>query len=130
MVYLHNGILLSRKKEGAYTLCNSMDEIDEFFNHFSLMFEYTCLHFPTFTSPPPYLPPTLKPTPLLLCPWALYTCSLMTLSLLSPHLYLPASLWLLSVLNFNVSVIFFLLICFVDQVSRIGEIIWYLSFTA
>ena len=25
MVYLHNGILPSREKEGAYTLCNSMD---------------------------------------------------------------------------------------------------------
>ena len=25
MVHLHNGILLSRKKEGAPTLCNSMD---------------------------------------------------------------------------------------------------------
>ena len=24
MVYLHNGILHSREKEGAYTLCNSM----------------------------------------------------------------------------------------------------------
>ena len=24
MVYLHNGILCSREKEGAYTLCNSM----------------------------------------------------------------------------------------------------------
>ena len=25
MVHLHNGILRSREKEGAYTLCNSMD---------------------------------------------------------------------------------------------------------
>ena len=25
MVYLHNGILRSRKKEGAYTLCDSVD---------------------------------------------------------------------------------------------------------
>ena len=25
MVHLHNGILHSREKEGAYTLCNSMD---------------------------------------------------------------------------------------------------------
>ena len=25
MVHLHNGILYSREKEGAYTLCNSMD---------------------------------------------------------------------------------------------------------
>ena len=29
MVHLHNGILCSRKKEGAYTLCNSMDGTGE-----------------------------------------------------------------------------------------------------
>ena len=29
MVYLHNGILCSRKKEGAPTLCNSMDGTGE-----------------------------------------------------------------------------------------------------
>ena len=29
MVYLHNGILRSREKEGTYPLCNSMDEIGE-----------------------------------------------------------------------------------------------------
>ena len=29
MVYLHNGILRSREKEGAYTLCNSMDRTGE-----------------------------------------------------------------------------------------------------
>ena len=29
MVHLHNGILCSREKEGAYTLCNSMDETGE-----------------------------------------------------------------------------------------------------
>ena len=29
MVYLHNGILCSREKEGAYTLCNSMDGTGE-----------------------------------------------------------------------------------------------------
>ena len=29
MVYLHNGILLSREKEGAYTLCNSLDGTGE-----------------------------------------------------------------------------------------------------
>ena len=27
--HLHNGILCSRKKEGAYTLCNSMDGTGE-----------------------------------------------------------------------------------------------------
>ena len=29
MVLLHNGILRSREKEGAYTLCNSMDGTGE-----------------------------------------------------------------------------------------------------
>ena len=29
MVYLHNGILRIREKEGDYTLCNSMDETGE-----------------------------------------------------------------------------------------------------
>ena len=29
MVYLHNGILHGREKEGAYTLCNSMDGTGE-----------------------------------------------------------------------------------------------------
>ena len=29
MVYLHNGILGSREKEGAYALCNSMDGTGE-----------------------------------------------------------------------------------------------------
>ena len=33
--------------------------------------------------PRPSLPPNLKPTPLWLCPCVLYTCSLMTLPLLS-----------------------------------------------
>ena len=29
MVYLHNGILRSREKDGAYTLCNRMDGTGE-----------------------------------------------------------------------------------------------------
>ena len=29
MVHLHNGILCSREKEGAYTLCNGMDGTGE-----------------------------------------------------------------------------------------------------
>ena len=37
--------------------------------------------------PPPRPPPTLNPSPLWLSPWVLYTCSLMTLSLLSPIIY-------------------------------------------
>ena len=62
------------------------------FNHLLLIFKYSCLCFPTTTSPP-----TLNPTPLWLCPWVLYTHSLTTLSLLSPIISLPPPLWLLSV---------------------------------
>ena len=29
MIYLYNGILCSREKEGAYTLCNSMNGTGE-----------------------------------------------------------------------------------------------------
>ena len=32
MVYLHDGILCSREKEGAYTLCNSMDGTGEHYD--------------------------------------------------------------------------------------------------
>ena len=39
----------------------------------------------------------LAPLSRCLCPWVLYTCSLMTLLLLSPVISLPPSLWLLSV---------------------------------
>ena len=49
---------------------------------------------PSVPHPPP---PTLYPTPLWLCPWVLYTCSLTTLLLLSPVISLPPPLWLLSV---------------------------------
>ena len=31
MVYLHNGILRSREKEGAPTLCDSMDGTGEYY---------------------------------------------------------------------------------------------------
>ena len=45
--------------------------------------------------PPP--PPTLNPIPLWLCPWVLYTFSLVTLPLFSPVVLLPPPLWPLSV---------------------------------
>ena len=49
--------------------------------------------------PLPHLPPSpaLTPSPLWLCPWVLYTCSLMILPLVSPIIALPPPLWLLSV---------------------------------
>ena len=58
--------------------------------------------------------PTLNPTPIWLCPWILYTCSLMSLSLLCPIISLPVpsgySLFLISMSL----VIFWLLVCFFD----------------
>ena len=59
---------------------------------------YCCLYtvvsiFPSPLSPtPPIPPPALLPSPLWLCPWVLYTCSLTTLSLLSPVISLPPPL--------------------------------------
>ena len=58
-------------------------------------------HFPLACPPPP---PTLNPTPLWLCPWVLYTCSFMTLSLLSHITSLPPnSGYCQFVVNFKVS---------------------------
>ena len=74
-------------------------------------------------------PPTLSPSPLSFCPCALYTCSLTTLPLLS--LLFPPTSPLVTVRLFFISlalVLFCLLVCFIDQVPLIGEIIWYLSF--
>ena len=61
-----------------------------FFDDAYVVFFYCCSStivsiFPPLLYPtPPTPPPTLNPTPLCLCPWVLYTCSLMTLPLLSP----------------------------------------------
>ena len=82
--------------------------------------------------PQPSLPPTCDPTPLWLCPWVLYACSLMTLPP-SPTGLSPPTSPLVTVSLFFISmsvVIFCLRVCFVDLVPLIGEIIWYLSFTA
>ena len=66
-------------------------------------------------SPLPYPtpPPTFNP-PHCPCPWVLYTCSLMTLSLLSPITPLPHSLWSLSVCSLFPCLWGFLPICFVN----------------
>ena len=59
--------------------------------------------------------PTPDPTPLWLCPWVLYTCSLTTLLPLPP--LSPPTYPLVPVSLFSISmslVIFCLLVCFVD----------------
>ena len=77
------------------------------FSLFLYLFFYCCS-----TTVVPIFPPSLSPTPLTptfhtqsnyphcLCPWVLYTCSLMTLFLLSPIILLPFPFWLLSVFSF------------------------------
>ena len=61
---------------------------------------FSCLLFP----PPHPPPPPAHPSPLWLCPWALYTCFLMTLPFLSPLLSSPLSSgYCQFVLYFNVS---------------------------
>ena len=106
---------------------------DVFFSFFLLLFKYSCPIFPPPLSPvPSTFTSTLNPTPFWLCPLVLYTCSLMTLPILSPiisHLTTP----LVTVSLFFISmslVIFCLLVCVADYVPLIGEIIWYLSYTA
>ena len=84
-------------------------------------------HFP---APHPSPPPPLYPTPLWICPCVLYTCSLTTLPPFHP--IIPSHFPLVTVSFFFISmslVLFCLLVCFVDEVPLIGEIIWYLSFT-
>ena len=80
-----------------------------------LLFKYS-LHFSTTTLPHPahpHLPPSFL-SPLWLCPWVLYTCSLTTLSL-SPIISLRSPLVTLSLFFISMSlVIFCLLVCFVD----------------
>ena len=52
---------------------------------------------PHHTPAPPILTSHPQTYPLRLCPWVLYTCSLMALPLFSPIIPLPPPLWLLSV---------------------------------
>ena len=104
-----------------------------FFIIYLLLFKYICLHFhpskvphPTYPClPPSNLPPlALSMSPLYIIlydPFPSFLC------------YLPPPTPLVTVSLFFISmslVIFCLLVCFVDYVPLIGEIIWYLSFTA
>ena len=90
---------------------------DDFILFYFLLFMYSCLHFSVTTFPThPLPPPTLNPSPLWLCPWVLYTCSLMTLPLLSSSITLPTPLCLLSVCSLFqcLCLCFACFVCFVD----------------
>ena len=90
----------------------------------------------------PFLPITLlsstmphshsQPPPHCLCPWVLYLCSFACPFSSFPH-YSPSPFPLATVSFFFISkslVLFCSFVCFVQYVTLIGEIIWYLSFTA
>ena len=99
---------------------------------FLLLFKHSGLHFPATTFPHLshyHLPPSILPS-LALSMGPLY----MFLDDPFPSFpcYLPLRSLLVTVHLFFISmslVIFSLLVCFVDQVPPIGEIIWYFSFT-
>ena len=78
----------------------------------------------------PQTAPTVNPTHCL-CPWVLYTVSLTWLFPFFPLLFpSPSLLVIVSLFCISMSpVLFFLFLCFVDQVPLRGEIIWHLSFT-
>ena len=99
-----------------------------FLSVFLLLFKYSCPHFSPITF---HLPahPHLPPLSLSVGPLYMF---LDDPSPSFPH-YSPTSSLLVTVSFFFISmslVPFCLLVCFVDQVPLIGEIIWYLSFTA
>ena len=100
--------------------------------YFLFLFKHSCLH-PHPTMLPHSTHPCLAPSNLPLL--ALSMCPLYMFldgpSPVSPHYPFPLSpLVTLSLFFISVSlVIFCLLVCSVDQVPLIGNIIWYLSFT-
>ena len=68
-----------------------------------------------FSLPHPPPPPTLNPTPVWLCPWVLYPCSLMTLPLLSSVISPLSPLVTVSLFFIYMSLVLFCLpVCFVD----------------
>ena len=96
---------------------------------FLLLFKYSCLHFPHTTLPHPSHPQFYPPLVLSIGPLYLF---LDDPSASFPH-FLPPPYPLVTVSLFFISmslVLFCLLVCFVDELPLIGEITWYLSFTA
>ena len=113
--------------------CFSNNNLSSVFYVFLLLFNYSCPHFPlllsTVLSTPHLTHSILPPTPLSLSMGPLYMFLKLTLPLLSPviPLSLPSG-HCQFVLYFHVS-LFCSLVCFVDQVPLVGEIIGYLSLT-
>ena len=68
------------QKQGKTILCS----IEILFYLFIVRVQLSLFSFQYFPPSHPPPPPTFNPFPLWLCPWALHTCSLTTLPLLSP----------------------------------------------
>ena len=82
------------------------------------------------TPPQPFPPPILNPTPLWFCPCVLCRCSWKPFPFFPPLSHPTYPLVTVNLFLISMSLaIFCLLLCFVDYVTLIGEIIWYLSFT-
>ena len=93
--------------------------------------------YPPYYSPLPYRSPTsdshssLSPNPLSVSMGPLYMFLDLTLPLLCPVIPLPSPLLTVSLFFISMSLVLFsLLLCFVDYVPLIGEVISYWSFTA
>ena len=99
---------------------------------FLLLCNYSCPHFPPLLStslPTPTSHIQSSPTLLSLSMGPLYKFLDLTLLLLCPIIP-PSPLVTVSLFFISRSLVLFCsLFCFVDQVSLIGKIIWYLSFT-
>ena len=100
---------------------------------FLLLFSYSCPNFPLLLSPTsPNTHAHSQSPPCGLCPWAPYTCSLtQPFPFFFHHLPLPSSLVTVSLFFISMFLVLFCsFVCFIDQVTFLGEIIWYLPFTA
>ena len=103
--------------------------------HIYLLFlEYSCLHFPLLLFPAPHTP-TSYPQPFPTLDLSMHPLYMfLDNSFPSFSHYLPPSSPLVIVSLFFISISLFifssLLVCFVDYVPLIGDIIWYFYFTA
>ena len=95
---------------------------------FFFLFFYCCSSTVVSIFPPP-LSPTLNPSLLWLCPWVLYTCSLMTLPFLSPSIPSPLPPgYCQFVLYFNVSGYILLSFFSLSSLSMSGLLLLLMSY--